>query len=122
MSEGVEDCWRFIVGQAEAQRAAEKLGEILEREGILHAVIGTLALNESGYRCVTLAGVSSCARRICRPSSRAGSGRAPFLGSTADAFPGRSVKTRVPAPPAFIHGVHSDARSNASSASTSTRS
>ena len=54
LSEGVEYCWRFFVGQAEAQRAAEKLVEILEREGIAYAVIGALALNEYGYRRVTV--------------------------------------------------------------------
>jgi hypothetical protein len=42
------------VGQAEAQKAAQKIVAILEREGIPYAVIGALALNEYGHRRVTV--------------------------------------------------------------------
>jgi hypothetical protein len=42
------------VGQAEAQKAAEKLVGILEREGVPYAIIGALALNQYGYRRVTV--------------------------------------------------------------------
>jgi len=42
------------VGQAEAQQAAEKLVAILEREQIPYAIIGALALNQYGYRRVTV--------------------------------------------------------------------
>jgi len=54
LKDSVEYCWRFFVGQAEAQRAAEKIVAILEREGIPYAVIGALALNEYGHRRVTV--------------------------------------------------------------------
>lgn len=42
------------MGQAEAQQAAEKLVAILEREQIPYAIIGALALNQYGYRRVTV--------------------------------------------------------------------
>jgi hypothetical protein len=54
LSDSVDYCWRFLVGQAEAQRAAEKIVGILEREGLPYAVIGALALNEYGHRRVTV--------------------------------------------------------------------
>ena len=42
------------MGQAEAQKAAQKLVAILEAEGLPYAVIGALALNEYGHRRVTV--------------------------------------------------------------------
>lgn len=45
-------CWRFFVGEAEAQRAARKIVGILQAEGVPYAVIGGLALNEYGHRRV----------------------------------------------------------------------
>ncbi len=42
------------MGQAEAQLAARKLVDILEREGVPYAIIGALALNEYGHRRVTV--------------------------------------------------------------------
>jgi len=42
------------VGEAEAQKAARKLVDILESEGVPYAVIGALALNEYGHRRVTV--------------------------------------------------------------------
>ncbi|MBI4955251.1 MAG: hypothetical protein HY908_24725 [Myxococcales bacterium] len=51
--EGVEDCGRFFMGAAEAQRALYRRVAILEAEGLPHAVIGALALNEYGHRRVT---------------------------------------------------------------------
>jgi hypothetical protein len=50
----VEYCWRFFVGQAEVQKALEKLVGILEAEGVPYAIIGALALNEYGHRRVTI--------------------------------------------------------------------
>ena len=54
LTESVEYCWRFFVGEAEAQRAARKIVQILESENIPYAVIGALALNEYGHRRVTV--------------------------------------------------------------------
>jgi hypothetical protein len=42
------------VGEAEAQKAASKLVAILEAESVPYAIIGALALNEYGYRRVTV--------------------------------------------------------------------
>lgn len=42
------------MGQSEAQQAAQRLVEILERENLPYAVIGALALNEYGHRRVTI--------------------------------------------------------------------
>lgn len=42
------------MGEAEAQRAARKLVEILETENVPYAIIGALALNEYGHRRVTV--------------------------------------------------------------------
>ncbi len=50
----VEYCWRFMVGEAEAQLAAQKLVRILEAEQVPYAIIGGLALNEYGHRRVTV--------------------------------------------------------------------
>lgn len=50
----LEYCWRFFVGEAEAQKAARKLVGILEAEGVPYAIIGALALNEYGHRRATV--------------------------------------------------------------------
>lgn len=42
------------MGEAEAQKAARKLVDILERENVPYAIIGALALNEYGHRRVTV--------------------------------------------------------------------
>ena len=42
------------MGQAEAQKAAERLVALLEREGLPYAIIGALALNQYGHRRVTV--------------------------------------------------------------------
>lgn len=54
LSAGVDDCWRFFMGEAEAQRAARKLVGILEAEDLPYAVIDALALNEYGHKRVTV--------------------------------------------------------------------
>lgn len=42
------------MGQGDPQRALERLVEVLDRKGIPYAVIGAMALNEWGYRRVTV--------------------------------------------------------------------
>jgi hypothetical protein len=54
LEESVDYCWRFFVGQADAQRACAKLVRILEAEGVPYAIIGALALNEYGHKRVTV--------------------------------------------------------------------
>jgi hypothetical protein len=51
--EGVREAERFFMGQAEVQKALEKLARTLEEHGIPYAIIGAMALNEVGYRRVT---------------------------------------------------------------------
>ncbi|MBK6531215.1 MAG: hypothetical protein IPN17_09620 [Deltaproteobacteria bacterium] len=53
-TESLDYCWRFFVGESEAQKAATKLVGILEAEGVPYAIIGALALNEYGHRRVTV--------------------------------------------------------------------
>jgi hypothetical protein len=53
-TESVEYCWRFFLGEAEAQKAVRKLVDILEAEGTPYAIIGALALNEYGHKRVTV--------------------------------------------------------------------
>lgn len=54
ISRSVDDCWRFFVGDSDAQKAVRKIVSILESEGLPYAVIGALALNEYGYKRVTV--------------------------------------------------------------------
>jgi hypothetical protein len=54
LSESVDECWRFFVGEAEAQKAVRKLVAILEGEAVPYAIIGALALNEYGHKRVTV--------------------------------------------------------------------
>ncbi|HEY3236280.1 MAG TPA: hypothetical protein VGJ84_16300 [Polyangiaceae bacterium] len=54
LAESVDYCWRFFMGEAEAQKAVRKLVSILEKEGLPYAIIGALALNEYGYKRVTV--------------------------------------------------------------------
>ena len=54
LRENLDYCWRFFVGQAEAQKACTRLVAILEAEGLAYAIIGALALNEYGHRRVTV--------------------------------------------------------------------
>lgn len=51
---GVEEASRFFMGEADVQRALARLVGILDREGIPYAVVGAMALNEWGYRRVTV--------------------------------------------------------------------
>lgn len=51
---GVRNAARFFMGQAEVHQAMSKLAAILDAQGIAYAVIGAMALNEFGYRRVTV--------------------------------------------------------------------
>jgi hypothetical protein len=52
--EGVRESGRFFMGEADVQRALERLARLLDEKGIPYAVIGAMALNEWGYRRVTV--------------------------------------------------------------------
>jgi hypothetical protein len=49
-----EEATRFFMGEADVQHAEKKIARLLEEDGIPYAVIGALALNEYGYRRVTV--------------------------------------------------------------------
>lgn len=51
---GVENAGRFFMGEADVQRAMERLVRKLDELQIPYAVIGAMALNEWGYRRVTV--------------------------------------------------------------------
>jgi hypothetical protein len=51
---GVEDAARFFVGEADVQRALERMAGLLDEKGIPYAIIGAMALNEWGYRRVAV--------------------------------------------------------------------
>ncbi|HEX6903694.1 MAG TPA: hypothetical protein VF789_28550 [Thermoanaerobaculia bacterium] len=51
---GAEEATRFFMGEADVQRALEKVVRLLEEDGIPYAVIGAMALNAYGYRRVTV--------------------------------------------------------------------
>jgi hypothetical protein len=51
---GVENAKRFFMGDADVQRALERLAHVLDEQGIPYAVVGAMALNEWGYRRVTV--------------------------------------------------------------------
>lgn len=42
------------MGEADVQRAARKLARLLEEQRIPYAIVGAMALNEAGYRRVTI--------------------------------------------------------------------
>jgi hypothetical protein len=52
--EGEAYCERFFMGEAEVQKARQKLTSLLEADGIPYAIIGALALNEYGHRRATV--------------------------------------------------------------------
>jgi hypothetical protein len=45
---------RFFMGDADVQKALEKLARTLDAQGIPYAIVGAMALNEFGYRRVTV--------------------------------------------------------------------
>lgn len=52
--QGAKEATRFFTGQADVQRALEKIARLLETDGIPYAIIGAMALNAYGYRRVTV--------------------------------------------------------------------
>lgn len=51
---GVDDARRFFMGEADVQKALERLVRVLDERGIPYAIVGAMALNEWGYRRVTV--------------------------------------------------------------------
>ena len=51
---GVANARRFFLGEADVQRALERLARVLDHKEIPYAIIGPMALNEWGYRRVTV--------------------------------------------------------------------
>lgn len=51
---GVAEASRFFMGGSDVQRALDRLAQVLRDLGIPYAVIGAMALNEWGYRRVTV--------------------------------------------------------------------
>jgi hypothetical protein len=51
---GAAEATRFFMGESDVQRAAAKVARLLEEDGIPYAIIGAMALNEYGYRRVTV--------------------------------------------------------------------
>jgi hypothetical protein len=51
---GVEEAGRFFMGRSDAQQALARLAAVLEDTGIPYAIVGAMALNEWGYRRVTV--------------------------------------------------------------------
>jgi hypothetical protein len=54
LAASVDYCGRFFLGEADVQKALEKLVAILESEHLPYAIIGALALNQYGHRRVTV--------------------------------------------------------------------
>ncbi|MBI2186499.1 MAG: hypothetical protein HYU37_05170 [Acidobacteria bacterium] len=52
--QGIHAAERFFMGQAEVQKALEKLARTLDALGVPYAIIGAMALNEFGYQRVTV--------------------------------------------------------------------
>src|SRR5438128_8072274 len=52
--EGVHEAGRFFMGQADVHQALERLAGLLDEREIPYALIGGMALNEWGYRRVTV--------------------------------------------------------------------
>lgn len=50
---GVQEAGRFFMGQAQVQKALERLAQELDRLGIPYAIVGAMALNEFGYQRTT---------------------------------------------------------------------
>jgi hypothetical protein len=51
--DGIQEATRFFMGQADVQKALEKLARTLDENGIPYAIVGAMALNEFGYRRAT---------------------------------------------------------------------
>jgi hypothetical protein len=51
---GAEEATRFFMGDADVQHALIKIADLLDRANIPYALVGAMALNEYGYRRVTV--------------------------------------------------------------------
>jgi hypothetical protein len=51
---GARHATEFFMGEADVHRALEKVARLLNDEGIPYALVGAMALNEYGYRRVTV--------------------------------------------------------------------
>ncbi len=51
--QGVRTAGRFFMGEADVQKALEKLVQLLDAHGIPYAIVGAMALNEFGYQRTT---------------------------------------------------------------------
>jgi hypothetical protein len=51
---GVEEAGRFFINRSDAHKALARLAAVLEDTGIPYAIVGAMALNEWGYRRVTV--------------------------------------------------------------------
>ena len=51
---GVRHATQFFMGEADVNRALEKVARLLREDGIAYALVGAMALNEYGYRRVTV--------------------------------------------------------------------
>jgi hypothetical protein len=54
LTRGIEHAAKFFMGEADVQHALAKLVRTLEAQAIPYAIIGAMALNEHGYRRVTV--------------------------------------------------------------------
>jgi hypothetical protein len=52
--QGVTAAGRFFMGQADVQKALDKLVRLLDHDGIPYAIVGAMALNEFGYQRTTV--------------------------------------------------------------------
>ena len=52
--DGVAQATKFFMGEADVQRALDKLVRLLDDAHIPYAIVGSMALNEYGYRRVTV--------------------------------------------------------------------
>jgi hypothetical protein len=52
--QGVRTAGRFFMGEADVQKALEKLVQLLDANGIPYAIVGAMALNEFGYQRTTV--------------------------------------------------------------------
>src|SRR5256712_8983378 len=52
--DGVAQATKFFMGEADVQRALDKIVRLLDEAHIPYAIVGAMALNEYGYRRVTV--------------------------------------------------------------------
>jgi hypothetical protein len=54
LMEGARHASQFFMGEADVQRALQKIARLLRDDGIPYALVGAMALNEHGYRRTTV--------------------------------------------------------------------